>query len=612
MNMRSPTNRFSVWLAGFLLCASPLGATAIEDLFLTTTTGEAISSRQGETGNGLARFRINSKLFDTKGDRRVSVVWNGVERVFQRTSIETLINGTIIRWIGRLEGNDPGYRAILTKTEHGLIRGKIQMPDVSLRIAGRGEWVSAADLTQPAFTRQPYMDDGDTLPAARPDNTDRTQLRLPDATIDPVTNAVGDPDSTIDVMVLYTPALGSSPLPFGSDPETPRERIDDTIGNYANQALTDSVANMQFRVVHVEQVDYSDTTTNKLALCHITPGEQTDGDCSVDDDDDANDDGIAGVFSHVEDLRDFVGADLVLLLRQFNSPEQQGCGRAWILGDGNGSVNPVFDKPYGYAIAGDGLVMTGEFSYTFCADYTVAHELGHNMGDAHNIFNPNGVSSYSNGHGDTSFSTVMSTAFSGAEVGFFSNPNTSCPGPSPCGTATADNTRSMNEVRSSIAAFEDVSYLAVLSRTTATIRILKALSGHDHTPPLAGSSPYSDVVTGVTFGADWIVEAAGAARLIVGGCNASEDKYCPNEILLRATAARWLLRAVNGPAYTPPDAVSSPFSDIVLNTTFNDNWMLEAAIQGFMPACDNSNLFCPNQSVSATEWESMLDSALRN
>lgn len=255
---------------------------------------------------------------------------------------------------------------------------------------------------------------------------------------------------TIDVMVAYTPGfvseLGSQSLAL--------TRIQNLV-DMTNTAYTTSGVNQQIRLVNTVEVNYPDNTSNQSALDDITGLDENGNPVTIP----ASLQGIAS-------LRVQYGADLVTLIRSFDDTTQGNCGTAWLIG-GNQTAITQQSNVYGYNVVSDGTS-----NGYYCLDTTFAHELGHNMGNAHDradATDPDGTPlsgaySYSYGYLGTGtgggFSTIMAYGTTGDSfLNIFSNPNISTCLNSPCGVAdsspnSADNVHSMNNTAALIAAFE--------------------------------------------------------------------------------------------------------------------------------------------------------------
>ncbi|MCP5057019.1 MAG: hypothetical protein GY937_09885 [bacterium] len=206
---------------------------------------------------------------------------------------------------------------------------------------------------------------------------------------------------TVDLMILYSPATTAR---YGSGVDT---RINHLI-NAANDAYRRSEAGLRLRVVHSEEVAYSDTAGSDAALDALTQN--------------------SGVFSGIEAKRTQVGADLVVLMRPYVGDGI--CGVAWLGGYGqNGDFSR--SRRHGYShVSID------------CSDEVLPHELGHNMGLSHSRRQngQGGTFPWALGHGvDNSFVTVMAygSAFGASRVPLFSSPDLVCNG-HPCGVDRAD------------------------------------------------------------------------------------------------------------------------------------------------------------------------------
>ena len=209
----------------------------------------------------------------------------------------------------------------------------------------------------------------------------------------------------IDVLVYYTANVNG---------QEARARY---LVDFANSILTNSQSTFRFRAVGVRPVNYGETTTNTAAL-HALADNMT-------------------VFAGTEALRTQLGADLVTLLRPFRYPAQGDCGRGFLLGYQGSALN----ARWGYSVVSDGV--SGGY---YCATQTMAHEFGHNLGNAHDHNDPlKGHRSDSHGHFVAgSFGTVMSYAW--PRLSFFSNPALTCKN-DPCGIA-AGSARAANAVAS--------------------------------------------------------------------------------------------------------------------------------------------------------------------
>ena len=396
--------------------------------------------------------------------------------------------GGIRSWVATSVTPGGDEQAVITQGPAGLW-GWMRTPEGEWRLyPGDGhDWLAM----RPPRTIYPSFPGGDAIPA--PDDPPELDGLKGIATpMQPlltskslVAKATPAPGFVVDVMVLYTPdiaaKLGTSLLPM----------IYNLITS-TNQAYVASEIALTLRLVNASLVNLPNSVPSNDALASM--GNFSGG---------TN----AALFEPLTwgaaSRRNALGADIVALVR--DGPTDTG-GVAYVLR--NPTIYP----------AGPSATQTSAYSINnFCAggcESIFAHELGHNMGNAHDratvardnngtIPATNGTFAYSFGHYDcvnglncnpfvaggcpssyaqcatiqpNDFGTIM--AYVNPTVMKFSNPAVLCfpqggtaPGRA-CGAAgTADNARSMNETRHNIAAYRNTVLASVpgsLQFTAAT------------------------------------------------------------------------------------------------------------------------------------------------
>ncbi|MCB1919734.1 MAG: hypothetical protein KDJ28_07130 [Candidatus Competibacteraceae bacterium] len=330
-----------------------------------------------------------------------------------------------VTWAGYFKDYGSDYRVIIT-TQRGRSFGRILVPtgeELLVRTNDSGTWL--IDPQEAGWLSGNLYDDA-VPPLLTGESSESDLLRkrpLSNLTDKSAIQAQAATSSTIDVMLLYTPSMVTR---YGSGLQA---RFDSLIA-LANQAYADSQVNLNLRLVHQIQVNYSETTSNDTALEDVTNGS----DPSLID---------------VNAWRDQYGADLVALLRPYDAANHRNCGIAWL----NGFNGQTLTASNGFAVVSDGDSIGG---YVFCDDFVLAHELGHTMGSQHDRANATyqGAYPYSYGYGFRgSFGTIMS--YINPRVGKFSNPDIACLGSQACGVADyADNARSLNNTRATVASFK--------------------------------------------------------------------------------------------------------------------------------------------------------------
>ena len=346
-----------------------------------------------------------------------------------------------------LEIDEPLVHHNKAKVWRGRLRGD-QNSDVTLAVRGKkmagtiatGDRLYKIEPTEDNRHRLVELDDGvmrpDHHPLVVPDDgtpaeppAPEPELQQPDAgvatTTDSVTTAAATSTNTIvDLLVVYTStarvkqggkAAMNALITLGVD--------------LANQAYSNSQIAMQLRLVRAAEIAYTETGNISTDLSRLQ--RTTDG-----------------FMDSVHQLRNQYKADLVALIVDNGGAY---CGIAYVMANG---PRASFAN-YAFSVTDRDCV----------ANNTLTHELGHNMGNAHDrASGGTGVFAYSYGYRDTvgKFRTIMAypcPTVSCPRVKYFSNPKIVING-RPTGidhrinpTNSADNPRSMNEVRNVIAAW---------------------------------------------------------------------------------------------------------------------------------------------------------------
>ncbi len=413
---------------GYLTAAAAIVTTPdIPELFVPDE-GPTQQSRSKAAATPAGRYpvRMNARLSET-GLPPATVMLSapsGVRyEVVQDNRMLHASGGTT--WVGHLKDHDDIYRVLVT-THQGHSFGRILTPDGEFLVESDDSGTWLLDTHEAGWLSANAYDDA--IPSPSLASSRQLAPRSGEATVTPTDSSISPKaagNSIIDVMLLYTPDLATH---YGAGLQA---HLDSLIAT-ANQAYLDSQVNISLRLVHHAQVSYSETASNTDALDALTYGSHPS-------------------LANVSAWRDQYGADLVALLRPFSMANHVGCGLSWL----NGFNGQAMNAAYGFSVIGDGSDVGGSLYY--CPDSSLVHELGHAMGSDHDRANSvaQGAYPYAYGYGiEGVFGTIMS--YINPRVGKFSNPNINCLGNQPCGIEDyADNTRSLNNTRDSVAGFRN-------------------------------------------------------------------------------------------------------------------------------------------------------------
>lgn len=328
-------------------------------------------------------------------------------------------------WSGKVEGREMST-AVLT-VEDGFMYGHIDFAGESYSISPNsdGYIIVKNDPSQ----IPPYNDDV-LIP---PDRWGMAEVQPLGIT------PLADNGSVVDVLVLYTQQVQTK---YGSGLNAKIQSFVDL----ANQAYINSGISTSLRLVH-SALYTGASAAEGVAIGSALPYIRTD--------------------AAVTALRNTYYADLVSLLRVYQNTAS--CGLGYIF-------TPPLDSSFAdYAVnvveVKSLSECTGSGSCTYCSDLTFAHELGHNMGCAHDRAHASGQGAYPYSYGydhvaagisSPQFATVMS--YVSPEITYFSTPSPPVPWLVPIGVSgglsgndnpstSADNARTINNTRVTVANF---------------------------------------------------------------------------------------------------------------------------------------------------------------
>jgi len=293
-------------------------------------------------------------------------------------------------WVGHIPGI--ALSTVTLATVDGVVSGGIVMPEAAyvIRYAGAGVH-EVAQIDQSKF-----------LSEADPIGVSQRVAGL--AAVPPDPSVTGDSGSSIDVMVLYTPAAAAEVGGTSVISAMINQGIADANTSYINSGIT-----QRLRLVNSQQVAYTEATYNASDAnntgMHKDLYNLTDG---------VN--GLEGVAA----LRNASSADLVQLITRRATDY---CGIAWMMAQ----VDKSFEAN-AFSVVSQNCISA----------YTTAHELGHNMGAQHDWYVNNSTTPYTFAHGyiDSAnrFRTVMAynnacsvQGFNCTRLLYWSNPGLNSP-----------------------------------------------------------------------------------------------------------------------------------------------------------------------------------------
>ncbi|WBX94199.1 FG-GAP-like repeat-containing protein [Pseudoxanthomonas mexicana] len=361
-------------------------------------------------------------------------------------------------WIGRVVGGDPMQEAIITfgeKAVFGSIPQANGKPALSLQTRNGRVFAVQTDPSKVVSATKGHVDMMIPEAAALRSSMGAAVSQSAPVSQGATMVAQGAPQTaanTIDVAIGYTPEFATAN--GGASGAATRLVFLVQVGN---QAFVNSDVNGYLRIVHALQVSYTNTNSNQTALSELTG---SNGQSAVT---------IPASLAPLRTARDQYGADIVVLVRKFNTPENEGCGIAWLNGANQTAITAA-DAPWGYAVISDGYDQGTDGKTYYCADETLVHEAAHLMGSAHDRANSTNSSgglqygryAYSFGYKTAAAAGNFYTVMAYGDTGQISHRIFSTPLKSTCGSGanlacgvanSEDNARSLNQTIPVVATF---------------------------------------------------------------------------------------------------------------------------------------------------------------
>lgn len=289
-----------------------------------------------------------------------------IDAVFDRFDA----NDTGVTWVGHVD-NRP-LSTVTLVMGGGLMAGTIVMPGGVYSIRPAPDDVRQANAALGALHVVTEVNQSRFAPELPP-----IPVRISPADAAAAADVpLRDTADFVDVMVLYTPLAASSNGGVTGITNLINLGISETNTSYANSGV-----HHRLRLAHAAQVNYTETPDFAAALTALRLGQ--------------------GAFSGVPGLRDSTRADLVKLLINPNEPSGF-CGIGYLMT----TLSTAF-APFGFSVTDTTCVSP---------NYTFAHELGHNMGAAHDWFiSDAGGTPFSYAHGYVNVPQRMRTVMAYAD-----------------------------------------------------------------------------------------------------------------------------------------------------------------------------------------------------
>lgn len=402
-----------------LLFGQPFDALSDNTLFVAAADAPAAAAKSPGAPLRVRPVRINWEALDPQSAEIRLNLFDNVDLTAELARVDHSVTGGFV-WVGRISGEPDSV--VTLSAQNGVLSGSVQRfgyPWTIIRYVG--------GPTSDLYTIR-------ELDPRAPEPTGVDHI-VPDlwaadlAALSPQGATCQEDGTEISVMVAYTTQA--------RDAEGGQDAIEALINrrmsemNTANQS---SLVNFKWSLVRTAQVDYVESGNIAVDLQNLyLPGD--------------------GIMDGIQPARDAAKADLVALL--ISQGSNNTCGMAYEMR----SMGAYFQS---YAFGVTALDYADPFS---CSELTLAHELGHNLGNAHDRLNNNSATLFPYSYGfqspNETFRTIMAYNCPNGcpRINQWANPKVSY-ADEPTGVdydvnpaAASDVARSMNETRQLVSNF---------------------------------------------------------------------------------------------------------------------------------------------------------------
>jgi hypothetical protein len=405
------------------------GAKGLQASTLPLPVTQAWSVKPGQT-KGVGTLNTNfAQLAQAEAGTEIALpLPGGQTEVVVLTRNEVDADGVLqIQGVSRMDGS--AAPTVISVNAEGAF-GVVMTQGREYQIVTRNGQVQLIDPVGAGW-RPPRGDDhipGDGHAEVNPDSvTAGAATTAAAATTVPTPLAAGKVDTTITLLMTYSATYVTQ---WGTE-ALARLRLSNLV-QVANAAYANSGSGIAFKITGWGLVRQPDTTP-QVILPALKAG--------------------SGNFSGVPALKASSGAAMTVFFAPFTgvTGSTNTCGLAYVPAASAAGLTAYKQQASGlmYAALNDG--QNGGY---YCESLTLAHELGHNLGNAHDRANSSfaGVFSYSYGKGVSGqFGTVMS--YISPRVALFSSPLLKCTtSGTACGTATENVVATLLQTKSTVAA----------------------------------------------------------------------------------------------------------------------------------------------------------------